>query len=223
MDRMTNQLNKIVGTACFSVLLQFSAAAQNATSSTSLPGSPQEKAATSNSSSDPSSSTNSNSNKLALAADSAIKAKSEVKAETSSESVITSPKVSPKNPSLNFNVTARESKNDLHAFAAPDIDSLGEPKSFQATAYALKGRTRIGTQVRRGVIAADPRVLPLGSIVQLRAGKYSGVYTVHDTGGRIKGNVIDVWVPDNREARQFGRRRIKLHVLRLGPQGRTKK
>lgn len=218
MDHMSNQLNKIVGTACFSVLLQFSAAAQNATSSTSLPGSAQEKAATSNSSSDPSSS-----NKLALATYSASKAKSEAKAETSSESVITSPKVSPKNPSLNFNVTARESKNDLRAFAPPDIDSLGEPKSFQATAYALKGRTRTGTSVRRGVIAADPHVLPLGSVVQLRAGKYSGVYTVHDTGGRIKGNIIDVWVPDSREARQFGRRRIKLHVLRLGPQRRTKK
>jgi len=223
MDRMTNLLNKTVGIACLSTLLQFSAAAQNATSSTSLPGALQEKAATPNSSSEPSSLTNPDSNKMALVADSAIKAKSEAKAETSNLPVITNPKVSPKNPSLNFNVIVRESKNDMRIFEAPGIDSLGEPQSFQATAYALKGRTRTGASVRRGVIAADPHVLPLGSVVQLRAGKYSGVYTVHDTGGRIKGNVIDVWVPDNREARQFGRRRIKLHVLRLGPQGRTKK
>jgi len=222
MDHMRNQLNKIVGIACFSIVLQLSAFAQNATSSASLPSSTQEKAAKVDLSSDPSSSTNPDSGKIALV-DNGTKAKGEAKTETSSESFIASPKVTPKTPTLNLSVTARESKTDARAFAAPEMDSMGEPQSFQATAYTLKGRTRLGTQVRRGVIAADPRVLPLGSVVQLRAGKYSGVYTVHDTGGRIRGNVIDVWVPDKREARQFGRRKIKLHVLRMGPQGRSKK
>lgn len=75
----------------------------------------------------------------------------------------------------------------------------------------------MGTSVRRGVVAADPRVLPLGSVVQIKAGKYTGVYTVHDTGGRIKGNIIDVWVPSNHEARQFGRRKVQLSVLKMGP------
>ena len=160
---------------------------------------------------------------MTLASDTTTKAKGASKAETSSETSLSTPKVSPKNPALNLKVTARESKTDARTFAMPDMDSLGAPQSFQATAYALKGRTRTGASVRRGVIAADPRVLPLGSVVQLRAGKYSGVYTVHDTGKRIKGNVIDVWVPERSEARQFGRRKIQLHVLKLGPQRRGKK
>jgi 3D (Asp-Asp-Asp) domain-containing protein len=216
MDHMSNQLNKIVGTACLSMMLQFGANAQNATSPVSRPRFVQDNVAnSSNSSSD--SSSNTDLNKLAL------KANGDDKSDASNEPAIVSPKINPKNPALNLKVTARESKTDARAFAAPNLDEMGEPQSFHATAYALKGRTRMGTDVRRGVIAADPRVLPLGSVVQLRAGKYSGVYTVHDTGKRIKGNVIDLWVPDRKEARQFGRRQIKLHVLRLGSKGRTKK
>lgn len=219
MDHMSNHFKQIVGIGCFSVLLQFSAVAQNATSST--PGnSLQEKALRSDTpSSDSSSGTTfltPDSNKMALVSGPA-------KAELNNESAIKSPKILPQNPALTFKVIARESKTDARSLATPDIDSLGSPQSFQATAYALKGRTRTGASVRRGVIAADPRVLPLGSVVQLSAGKYSGVYTVHDTGGRIKGNVIDVWVPDRGEARQFGRRKIQLHVLKMGPQRRVKK
>ncbi len=227
MDHMDNHFKQIVGIGCFSILLQFSAAAQNATSSPSSTSvsSLQEKVlrsdASSSESSSGSSSVNSGSNKIALISDATTKARSEAKVESNTEPAIKSPKVNPQNPALNFKVTARESKTDARIFAAPD--SLGESQSFQATAYALKGRTRTGASVRRGVIAADPRVLPLGSVVQLRAGKYSGVYTVHDTGGRIKGNIIDVWVPDRGEARQFGRRKIQLNVLKMGPQRRTKK
>ena len=93
---------------------------------------------------------------------------------------------------------------------------LGETRTFEATAYALKGVTRNGVYVRRGVIAADPRILPLGSIVQLTSDQYSGVYRVHDTGGLIKGEIIDLWVPTSQEARQFGRRKVKIQVLKLG-------
>lgn len=86
-------------------------------------------------------------------------------------------------------------------------------KIYHATAYALRGRTKSGSPVRRGVIAADPRVLPLGTRVQIAAGNWSGTYLVADTGGVIKGRIIDVWVPNNAEARQFGRRRVTLTVL----------
>jgi 3D (Asp-Asp-Asp) domain-containing protein len=92
----------------------------------------------------------------------------------------------------------------------------GETRIFEATAYALKGVTRNGVYVRRGVIAADPRILPLGSIVQVTSDQYSGVYRVQDTGGLIKGEIIDLWVPTSREARQFGRRKVQVQVLKLG-------
>ena len=85
--------------------------------------------------------------------------------------------------------------------------------SFTATAYCLKGRTAMGHGVRRGIIAADPRVLRLGSRVNLGAGAYSGQYLVSDTGGRIKGKKIDIWVPSCSEARRFGRRTVAIGVL----------
>lgn len=84
---------------------------------------------------------------------------------------------------------------------------------FHATAYCLKGRTASGINTRPGVIAADPRVLPLGTVVHLRAGRYTGTYTVMDTGGRIKGRLVDVYVPTYKEAVQFGRRQVKIKVI----------
>ena len=85
--------------------------------------------------------------------------------------------------------------------------------SFTATAYCLQGRTALGHGVRRGIIAADPRVLRLGSRVNLGAGAYSGQYLVSDTGGAVRGRRIDIWVPSCAEARRFGRRTVTIGVL----------
>ena len=82
--------------------------------------------------------------------------------------------------------------------------------SFSATAYCLSGRTAMGHGVRRGLIAADPRVLKLGSRVYVNAGQWSGTYLVSDTGGKIKGKKIDIWVPGCSEARRFGRRSVQV-------------
>lgn len=85
--------------------------------------------------------------------------------------------------------------------------------SFTATAYCLRGRTAMGHGVRRGLVAADPRVLKLGSRINMGAGSYSGQYLVSDTGGAIKGRRIDIWVPSCAEARRFGRRTITVGLL----------
>lgn len=82
--------------------------------------------------------------------------------------------------------------------------------SFTATAYCLKGRTAMGHGVRRGIIAADPRVLKLGSTIVISAGPWSGTYLVSDTGGKIKGKRLDIWVPGCSEARKFGRRTVQV-------------
>ena len=89
--------------------------------------------------------------------------------------------------------------------------------SFRATAYCLKGRTATGGSVRRGIVAADPRVLPLGSRIQLSAGAYSGTYMVADTGGAVKGRKLDIWMSSCVEAVRFGRRSVT--VSRLGRKG----
>ena len=89
-------------------------------------------------------------------------------------------------------------------------------QTYEATAYSLRGRTASGRYVTRGLIAADPRVLPLGTRVRLEAGPFSGEYLVADTGGAVKGRRIDIWTPSTREALQFGRRPVKLTVLSFG-------
>lgn len=91
------------------------------------------------------------------------------------------------------------------------------PVSYVATAYSLRGRTASGRMVSRGLIAADPRVLPLGSRVRLDHPGYSGEYLVADTGGMIKGKRIDIWIPSTSEAMRFGRRTVKLTVLSYPP------
>lgn len=91
--------------------------------------------------------------------------------------------------------------------------AFSSASTYSATAYSLRGRTATGSGVRRGIIAADPHHLPLGTRVQISAGAWSGIYVVADTGGAIKGRKIDVWVPNNGEARQFGRRKVMLTVM----------
>lgn len=102
--------------------------------------------------------------------------------------------------------------------AAPPVaaETITAPQPYVATAYSLPGRTASGMRVAKGVIAADPRVLPLGTRVRLDAGPYSGDYIVADTGSAVRGRKIDVWVPSYREACRFGRRNIKLSVLSYG-------
>ena len=87
-----------------------------------------------------------------------------------------------------------------------------------ATAYCQSGITRSGEETRRGVIAADPRVLPLGSVVHIDAPQrtHDGVYRVLDTGSAVKGRIVDIYMPNCRSARRFGRRDVVIHVLEWG-------
>ena len=97
--------------------------------------------------------------------------------------------------------------------AKKGILNVSEGQTFRATAYCLKGRTATGGGVRRGIVAADRRVLPLGTRINISAGSYSGTYTVADTGGAVRGRILDIWVPSCAEANRFGRRTIKVSVM----------
>ena len=63
-----------------------------------------------------------------------------------------------------------------------------------------KGVTRLGTPVRPGIISVDPKIIPLGSKIMIN-GK---IYTAEDTGGRIKGNIIDMAVSTHQQALELG-------------------
>jgi 3D (Asp-Asp-Asp) domain-containing protein len=127
-------------------------------------------------------------------------------------------------PSATEATAAPESLNTAPSTERPaeiahDVSTPAEKLASQlymATAYSLRGRTASGTPAAQGVIAADPRVLPIGSRVRIEAGSYSGEYIVADTGGAVRGKRVDIWTPTAREAMRFGRRTVKLTVLQLG-------
>jgi len=89
---------------------------------------------------------------------------------------------------------------------------------FNATAYCKGETTAAGTSVRRGIAAADPTLLPVGSVVYVDSigPKYNGIYTVMDTGPQVSGREVDLYMWNCSEALAFGRRSISLTVLRLG-------
>jgi 3D (Asp-Asp-Asp) domain-containing protein len=118
--------------------------------------------------------------------------------------------------SVALDIPSIPSKGTLGEKIAVEENYVVPPKSYVATAYSLRGRTASGRMVSKGLIAADPRHLPLGSRVRIDAGAYSGEYVVADTGGMVRGRRIDIWTPTSREAMRFGRRVVKLTVLSLG-------
>jgi 3D (Asp-Asp-Asp) domain-containing protein len=74
------------------------------------------------------------------------------------------------------------------------------------TQYCVQGETRRGRQTRHGIVAADPRIFPLARYVEVFLGdEYLGRYLVDDTGGNVLGATLDIWNPDCREAKRFGR------------------
>ena len=118
-----------------------------------------------------------------------------------------------------FQAQEKESKqNHADVLGKPEADEVKAepPTPYIATAYSLRGRTASGRMVSRGLIAADPSVLPLGSRVRIDHPGYSGEYLVADTGGAIRGRRIDIWTPSTGEAMRFGRRKVKLTVLSYG-------
>jgi 3D (Asp-Asp-Asp) domain-containing protein len=99
----------------------------------------------------------------------------------------------------------------------------GSPKPgarlpFSATAYCKGTTTASGVGVRAGIAAADPSMLPVGSVLSIAVGdnRYNGIYTVMDTGPKVQGRLLDLYMWSCHEALRFGRRDVQVTVLRLG-------
>lgn len=94
---------------------------------------------------------------------------------------------------------------------AAAVAQAGKTLEVIATAYTHTGnRTATGIYPYRGVVAVDPRVIPLGTRLYVEGYGYAWA---QDTGGLIKGNRIDVFMDTEKEALQWGRRRVKVHIL----------
>ena len=91
------------------------------------------------------------------------------------------------------------------------------PEKFTALAYSIEGKSADGSKSCKGTVAADPKVLPFGSKIRVSgAGTYSGQYTVIDSGRNVKGNVIDIYMPSDHEAKKFGKKRVEVEILPIG-------
>jgi len=89
---------------------------------------------------------------------------------------------------------------------------------MEATAFARAQQTTAsGTEAHEGVVAADPNVLPLGTRIRVTGTEeYDGVYLVTDTGSKVKGRRIDLYLPSVAEAKEFGRKMVRVQVLKKG-------
>jgi 3D (Asp-Asp-Asp) domain-containing protein len=120
-----------------------------------------------------------------------------------------------------FEVTALDSR-----YAARHIElredsatpAAGVRLRFTATAYCKGTVTASGVNVRTGIAAADPDLLPVGTVIQVDklGDRYNGIYTVMDTGPRVQGRHIDLYMWSCYEALELGRRFAQITVLRLG-------
>jgi 3D (Asp-Asp-Asp) domain-containing protein len=120
-----------------------------------------------------------------------------------------------------YEVTILDSKYAARQAAARETTALPSPGAklaFSATAYCKGETTASGAGIHTGIAAADPELLPVGSVVdiQVSAGRYNGIYTVLDTGPAIQGRQVDLYMWSCNEALEFGRQPIHLTVLRLG-------
>ena len=101
------------------------------------------------------------------------------------------------------------------AAAGPSSNDTSS-EEFNATAYCVTGITKSGVVVAPGHVAADPEVIPLGSMIYVDSPLMGGIYQVLDTGELVKGKIIDIFIPSYERCKEFGRRIVKVTVLRYG-------
>ncbi|PGL72567.1 3D domain-containing protein [Bacillus sp. AFS055030] len=89
-----------------------------------------------------------------------------------------------------------------------------EATAYTASCKGCSGITATGIDLKKNpntkVISVDPNVIPLGSKVYVEG---YGEAIAGDTGGAIKGNRIDVFIPNKQDAINFGRKQVKVTIL----------
>ena len=121
-----------------------------------------------------------------------------------------------------YEVTILDSKYAARQAVLRETTALPTPGArlaFSATAYCKGETTASGAGVHSGVAAADPELLPVGTVVDINSApgsRYNGIYTVLDTGPAVQGRQVDLYMWSRNEALEFCRQPIHLTVLRLG-------
>lgn len=105
--------------------------------------------------------------------------------------------------------------NNNNTSNQPSDGNYKKTLSVEATAYTGGTLTAMGLKPVRdpggiSTIAVDPNVIPLGSKVYIPGYGYA---IASDTGGVIKGNIIDLYMNSNDECKSWGRRQVTLHIV----------
>lgn len=74
------------------------------------------------------------------------------------------------------------------------------------------GITASGKSVRWGYVAADKKLFKFGTKLSIEG--FTGHFTVEDTGSAIKGRKLDIWFPSHQEAKEFGRKNLKVKFVK---------
>jgi 3D (Asp-Asp-Asp) domain-containing protein len=120
-----------------------------------------------------------------------------------------------------YETTMRDSRYAARQAAMADTSAAPRPGAqlrFTATAYCKGETTASGVVVRTGIAAADPTLLPVGTVVRIDTTneQYDGIWTIMDTGPAVQGRTIDLYLWSCHDALRFGRQTVQLTVLRLG-------
>ncbi|MFF3024520.1 LysM peptidoglycan-binding domain-containing protein [Gottfriedia sp. NPDC057948] len=109
--------------------------------------------------------------------------------------------------------TTKESESKSNDSAGLKVITM-EASAYTASCKGCTGITATGINLKEHpntkVISVDPSVIPLGSKVNVEG---YGVAIAGDTGGAIKGNRIDVFIPNKQDAINFGRKQVKVTIL----------
>lgn len=88
---------------------------------------------------------------------------------------------------------------------------------FVATGYSANDPaqgtnsiTATGKEVHEGIVAVDPNIIPLGTKIEVKG---LGTFVAEDTGGKIKGNRIDIFFDSKKEAKEFGKKGVWVRIL----------
>jgi len=106
--------------------------------------------------------------------------------------------------SINSDIVKEEEKKKDYII----MEASAYTKSHEEQTH--KGITKSGTQVSRGIVSVDPRIIPLKTKLYIEG---YGEAIALDTGGAIKGNRIDLYMNTKKEAFEFGRKNLKVFIL----------
>ena len=139
----------------------------------------------------------------------------QVDGEFGSQTLLAVKKFQKKNGQIQDGVVSNRLYRLLSAKSGLDFAKYRKSWVMESSGYSSQdpgcnGRTATGMPLKRGIVAVDPYLIPLGTQVYVMG---YGKAIAQDVGGAIKGNKIDLAFNSRGEALRWGRRRARVYIL----------